>query len=288
VQFVHYTDGTGPTWGIKDGESIHSLGALPRDKPTLRDIGNANYRSELTSLIQDGALPEVELSEVSLLAPVRKPGKIVCCGLNYHDHAEEQDESVPEQPMLFAKAPTAVADPGEQIVHPAPDGEAKVDYEVELGVIIGQTGKSLSESEAYEHIAGYTVLNDVSERVSQKADGQFFRGKSYDTFAPMGPTLVASEEFDPNAVEVEMRVDGDVRQSSNTDQFIFDVGELVSYISDAMTLKPGDVISTGTPGGVGIFREPEEVLEVGQTTKATIEGIGTLTNTVARAETADA
>nr|WP_310736356.1 fumarylacetoacetate hydrolase family protein [Salinarchaeum laminariae] len=234
----------------------------------------------METLIEHDSLPQIDGDSISLLAPVPQPGKIICCGLNYRDHAEEQDEEIPERPMLFGKAATSVTNPGDPIVHPDPDGEELVDYEVELGVVIGTRCKDVSEADAADYIAGYTVINDVSGRTAQDTDGQFFRGKSYDTFAPMGPTLVADEEFDPNSVDVEMRVDGEVKQSSNTDQFIFDVDELVSYISQSMTLEAGDVISTGTPGGVGIFRDPVDVLEPGQTTEAEIEGIGTLTNAV--------
>ncbi|WP_424004375.1 fumarylacetoacetate hydrolase family protein [Haloarcula salina] len=280
MQFVRYTDGTGPSWGVKEETTIHALSDLPQGEPELADIGDASYRSEVARLVEHDALTQVDADDVSLLAPVPLPGKIVCCGLNYRDHAEEQDEEIPERPMLFGKAATSVTNPGDPIVHPDPDGEEQVDYEVELGVVIGERCKAVSESEAYDHVAGYTVINDVSGRTAQQSDGQFFRGKSYDTFAPMGPTLVADEEFDPNSVDVEMRVDGETKQESNTEQFIFDVGELVSYISQSMTLRPGDVISTGTPGGVGIFRDPVDVLEPGQTTEAEIEGIGTLTNHV--------
>ncbi|WP_303646685.1 fumarylacetoacetate hydrolase family protein [Haladaptatus sp. DYF46] len=200
--------------------------------------------------------------------------------MNYRDHAEEQDETIPDSPMLFGKAPTAVTNPEDPIVHPDPNGAEQVDYEVELAVVIGRDITDASESDVYDRIAGYTVVNDVSGRTAQQSDGQFFRGKSYDTFAPMGPVLIADEDFDPNSADVELRVDGETKQSSNTEEFIFDVGELVSYISQSMTLRQGDVIATGTPGGVGIFRDPVEVLEPGQTVEAEIEKIGTLRNPV--------
>lgn len=280
MQFVRYTDGSGPSWGVKEEKTIHGLSDLPEGEPNLADVSSPDYRSKLETLIEHGSLTQLEANSVTLLAPVPRPGKIVCCGLNYLDHAEEQNEELPERPMLFGKATTSVTNPGDPIVHPNPSGEEQVDYEVELGVVIGKRCKDISEADAYDHIAGYTVINDVSGRTAQDTDGQFFRGKSYDTFAPMGPTLVADKEFNPNNVDVEMHVDGEIKQSSNTEQFIFNVGELVSYISRSMTLEAGDVISTGTPGGVGIFRDPVDVLEPGQTTEAKIEGIGTLTNTV--------
>jgi 2-keto-4-pentenoate hydratase/2-oxohepta-3-ene-1,7-dioic acid hydratase in catechol pathway len=280
MRFVRYTDGTTPAWGVQTDSTIHALSDRPQGEPTLADIGDKSYRSEIATLVDHGALTQLDAGSVSPLAPVPQPGKIICCGLNYRDHAEEQDEEIPERPMLFGKAATSVTNPGDPIVHPDPGGPEQVDYEVELGVVVGKRAKEVSETEAYDHIAGYTVINDVSGRTAQETDGQFYRGKSYDTFAPMGPTLVAGSEFDPNNVDIEMRVDGETKQASNTDQFIFDVGELVAYISQSMTLQAGDVISTGTPGGVGIFRDPVEVLEPGQTTEAEIEGIGTLTNTV--------
>ncbi|NLV08979.1 fumarylacetoacetate hydrolase family protein (plasmid) [Halomicrobium sp. HM KBTZ05] len=280
MRFVRYTDGTTPAWGLEREQTIHALSDLPWGEPSLNDLANPSYRSHVAARIENGASTQIDPTAVSLLAPVPQPGKIVCCGLNYHDHAQEQDETVPDSPMLFGKAPTAVTNPADPIVHPDPEGPAQVDYEVELAVVVGDTISSVDEADAYDHIAGYTVLNDVSERTAQNEDGQFFRGKSYDTFAPMGPRLVTGDDIDPNALDVELRVDGERKQSSNTEQFIFDVGELVAYISEAMTLRPGDVISTGTPGGVGIFRDPVEVLEPGQTVEAEIEGIGTLRNPV--------
>jgi 2-keto-4-pentenoate hydratase/2-oxohepta-3-ene-1,7-dioic acid hydratase in catechol pathway len=277
MQFVRYSDGSEPAWGVHTDTGIHSLAAHPAGEPSYQDLTNGRYLNQIESDVDDGALPVVDPGEVNLLTPVPRPGKIVCAGLNYHDHAEEQDEEVPEVPLLFSKASTTVTNPGSPIVHPP--GE-QVDYEVELGVVIGRRAKGLAQDEVDNYVAGYTVLNDVSGRDAQMSDGQFFRGKSYDTFAPMGPTLVAGEGFDPNAVDVELRVNGETKQSSNTEEFIFDVHELVSYITDDMTLEPGDVVSTGTPGGVGIFRDPVDLLEPGDTCEAEIEGIGTLENPV--------
>ncbi|MFC6907218.1 fumarylacetoacetate hydrolase family protein [Halalkalicoccus tibetensis] len=277
MQFVRYNGGAGPTWGVQTNAGIHALADLPAGEPSYQDLTNRQYLSQLENAVRNETLSVVDPAEVNLLAPVPRPPKIVCAGLNYRDHAEEQDEEFPDVPLLFSKAPTTVTNPNSPIVHPS--GE-QVDYEVELAAIIGRTAKDLDEDEVYDYIAGYTVLNDVSGRDAQFSDGQFFRGKSYDTFSPMGPTLVAGEDFDPNAVEVELRVDGETKQSSNTRQFIFDVPELVAYISANMTLESGDVISTGTPGGVGVFRDPVDLLEPGQTCEAEIEGIGTLTNPV--------
>ena len=278
MQLVRYTTGSGPTLGVRADNGIYSLADLPAGEPSYRDLTNQSYLDQLETAVDNGTLSVVAEDAANLLAPVLRPGKIVCAGLNYLDHAEEQDEEIPEVPLLFSKAPTTVTNPGSPIVHPG--GEEQVDYEVELAVVIGQTAKGVTEAEAQEYVAGYTALNDVSGRNAQFSDGQFFRGKSYDTFSPMGPTLAVGAEFDPHAVDVETRVEGEVRQSSNTDQFIFDVNELIAYISDGMTLRPGDVISTGTPGGVGIFSEPPELLEPGMTCEVEIEGIGTLANPV--------
>lgn len=278
MQFVRYTaDGT-PSWGVLVDEQVHALDARPTGTPSLAEFGDEAVRRSIRRDVENGALPALDVADVSLLAPVPSPGKIVCAGLNYHDHAEEQDEEVPEQPMLFTKSPTSVTNPGSAIVYP--DAVSKVDYEVELAVVIGRTGSDIPKDDATDYVAGYTALNDVSARDAQFADGQFFRGKSYDTFAPMGPTLVAGDGFDPNATDVELRVDGEVKQSSNTEEFIFDVGDLVSYVSAVTTLQSGDVISTGTPGGVGIFRSPPDLLEPGDTVAAEIDGIGVLENDV--------
>ena len=277
MQFVRYNGGAGATFGVKTGSQIHSLTDLPEGEPSYSDLTNQRYLDQVRSAVDTEALSQRQLDDVTLLAPVPRPGKIVCAGLNYRDHAAEQDEEIPDEPLLFAKAPTTVTNPGSPIVHP--DGE-QVDYEVELAVVVGRTAKDLDETEVDDYVAGYTVLHDVSGRDAQFSDGQFFRGKSYDTFSPMGPTLVAGDEYDPNAVDVELRVDGVTKQSSNTRQFIFDVQELVAYISRNMTLRPGDVISTGTPGGVGIFRDPVDLLEPGQTCEGEIEGIGTLENPI--------
>lgn len=265
-------------WGVLVDRKVHALSALSTGTPILSKIGDSNYRQTIRRKVENETLPVLDRETISLLAPIAKPGKIICAGMNYHDHADEQNENVPEDPLLFAKAPTAVTNPDSPIVHPTAVEE--VDYEVELGVVVGRTGRRIDAGEADNYVAGYTVVNDVSARDAQFSDDQFFRGKSYDTFSPMGPTLVAGDSFDPNAVDIKLSVNGNVKQSSNTQEFIFDVGELISYISGVMTLHPGDVISTGTPGGVGIFRDPPELLEPGDVIEAEIEDIGTLENAV--------
>jgi len=277
MHFVRYTTGGTPEWGVQRDEEIVPLAGLREDVSyqQLTDPGFLRVVQDAVDAMADHAVP---VAEAKLLAPVPRPGKIICVGLNYHDHAEEQDEDVPESPLLFGKAGTAVTNPGDPIVHPTELDE--VDFEVELGVVMGRTAKDVSADEAREYVAGYTAINDVSGRDAQFNDEQFFRGKSYDTCAPMGPTLVPDDRLDPSGLDVACRVNGETMQSSNTEEFIFGVEEVVSYISGITTLRPGDVISTGTPGGVGIFREPPELLEPGDTVDVEIEGIGTLTNPV--------
>ncbi|WP_284011436.1 2,4-diketo-3-deoxy-L-rhamnonate hydrolase [Haloarcula pelagica] len=277
MQFVRYTTGGTPEWGVRRDEEIVPLSGLREDVTyqQLTDPGFLRVVEDAVDAMADHAVP---VADAKLLAPVPRPGKIICVGLNYHDHAEEQDEEIPERPLLFGKSSTAVTNPGDPIVHPEELDE--VDFEVELGVVIGRTAKDVSTEEAREYVAGYTAVNDVSGRDAQFDDGQFFRGKSYDTFAPMGPTLVPDDRLDPGNLDVACRVNGETMQASNTEEFIFGVEEVVSYISGITTLRPGDVISTGTPGGVGIFRDPPELLEPGDTVDVEIDGIGTLTNPV--------
>ena len=278
MRFVRYTTGGTPRWGVAVDDTVYSLADAPFGEPTYEDIATPGYHAKVEQAVETDALTGIARDDVQELAPVPEPGKIACVGLNYHDHAEEQNEDVPEKPMLFGKSSTAVTNPDAAVIHP--DDVDQVDYEVELAIVVGRTAKNVDASDAADYIAGYTVLNDVSARDAQFEDGQFFRGKSYDTFAPMGPELVTDDAIDPNALDVELRVNGDTKQVSNTEQFIFDVYEVVEYLSTVMTLEPGDVISTGTPGGVGVFRDPPELLEPGDDVTASVEEIGDLTNHV--------
>lgn len=210
---------------------------------------------------------------------MNRPGKIICVGLNYRDHAEEQRKPLPTEPLIFAKFPTAVIGPGQPIV--IPGMSRQVDYEGELAVVMGRRGKDIPESSAYEYVAGYTIINDVSARDVQAKDKQFVRAKSFDTFAPMGPRVVSTKEIpDPHVLAIATKVNGDLRQSSSTNQMIFRVPNLVAFISQVCTLEPGDVIATGTPGGVGVFRNPPVFLKKGDVVRIEIEGIGVLENPV--------
>lgn len=278
MRLVRYTSDGPSQWGVQDKNRIYPIDELEVSAPTIQKFASKGYRTSLERAISAGATSAVELNDVNLLAPVESPGKIVCVGLNYHDHAEEQDEEIPEKPMLFSKASTSITHPERPIIHPA--DVSQVDYEVELAFVVGKTAKHVAEEDALDYVAGFTVMNDVSARDAQFDDGQFFRGKSYDTFAPMGPALVTGDDLNPNHLSLELRVNGETKQSSTTGEFIFTIEELVAYLSRMMTLEPGDVVTTGTPGGVGIFRDPPDLLEPGDEVVAEIEGIGALENHV--------
>jgi 2-keto-4-pentenoate hydratase/2-oxohepta-3-ene-1,7-dioic acid hydratase in catechol pathway len=211
--------------------------------------------------------------------PIDRPQKIVCIGLNYRDHAEEQGTELPAGPLLFAKWPNTLIGPGEPIV--IPPITKQVDYEAELGVVIGERVRRASVENALEAVAGFLCLNDVSARDLQFSDGQWVRGKSLDTFCPVGPELVpAADVPDPQALAIRAVVNGEVLQDSHTSNMIFSVAEIVAHVSRAITLEPGDLIATGTPAGVGAFREPPVWLEPGDEVTIEIEGVGALTNPV--------
>jgi 2-keto-4-pentenoate hydratase/2-oxohepta-3-ene-1,7-dioic acid hydratase in catechol pathway len=215
---------------------------------------------------------------VARMIPIDRPGKIVCVGLNYRDHAEEQGVDLPQAPLFFAKYTTALIGPGDAIV--IPPVVQKCDYEAELGVVIGRTVEGVSRENALEAVAGYVVANDVSARDLQFADGQWTRGKSPDTFCPVGPLVPASEVPDPHALPIRAIVDGEVLQDSSTANMIFGIDEIISHASQTSTLEAGDLILTGTPAGVGVFRDPQRLLRPGDTVTIEIEGLGELTNPV--------
>ena len=210
--------------------------------------------------------------------PIPRPGKIVCVGLNYKDHAEEQGVDLPSAPLLFAKFTTSLIGPGEPIV--IPSLVTKCDYEAELGVVIGTTVRNVSRENALEAVAGYVVANDVSARDLQFADGQWTRGKSPDTFCPVGPLTPAADVPDPHALGIRAILNGETMQDSSTSNLIFGIDEVISYASQTSTLEAGDLILTGTPAGVGVFRDPQRLLRPGDEITIEIDGVGTLTNPV--------
>jgi len=278
------------------GTHVNAPSRFPQEMIEFLELGEKlrNYTSRLTDHVH-GLLPEhreeleqhgvlLDATDVHVLPPVPIPPKIVCLGLNYRDHADEARVPLPDRPLLFSKPSTAIVGPEDFVVYPKIS--TQVDYEVELAAIIGKPGKEISESDAFDHIAGYTVFNDISARDIQFADKQWFRGKSFDTFAPTGPCLVLREQLgDPHNLKMELRVNGEVRQRSTTANMIFKIPRLVAFISNAMTLQPGDIIGTGTPAGVGYYAKPEKrLLRPGDMMEAEIEGVGVLRNRVVRAE----
>ena len=234
-------------------------------------------------LARPGPLGVRPLSSVHLRAPVPRPGKLVAVGLNYRDHAAEARLPAPLAPVVFAKFPTAVIGPDEPIVLPA--ASRRIDYEAELAVVVGRRVKAIGPADALAAVLGFTNANDVSDRDFQKADGQWVRAKSCDTFAPLGPAIVTLDELpDPGALRIELRLNGATMQASSTGQCVFDVPALVSFVSETITLEPGDVILTGTPAGVGFARRPPVFLRPGDVVEVEIEGLGTLRNPVVGAE----
>jgi 2-keto-4-pentenoate hydratase/2-oxohepta-3-ene-1,7-dioic acid hydratase in catechol pathway len=229
------------------------------------DVGSLAQRAELVH----------GLGEVTLDAPLPRPPKIICIGLNYRSHAAEQNRPAPEKPLLFLKAPNVTIGSGGTIRLPA-EAPDKVDYEVELAAVVGREGYQIPREQAAGHILGYTILLDISARDVQMDEKQWFRGKSFDTFAPMGPWIVTPDEVRAGDASIELRVNGSVMQSGRTSDMVFNSEYLISYISNTFPLEVGDLISTGTPSGVGVFRNPPVFLKPGDELEGEIEGIGVL------------
>lgn len=226
-----------------------------------------------------GQRVEYPVGAVRISAPIPRPGKIICLGLNYADHAAETGHPKPPAPILFAKYANSVIGPGDPIV--LPPASSEVDYEVELAFVVGKVARSVPLERAYDYIAGYTILNDVSARDLQRETSQWFRGKSPDTFAPTGPYVVTRDEVpDPQALDVRLWLNGELMQSSNTRNLIFDVPFLLHHISKTITLEPGDLVSTGTPSGVGAARSPMVFLKPGDAVRLGIGNLGILENPV--------
>jgi acylpyruvate hydrolase len=245
--------------------------------PVRETLGSAD---QAETLRRDGMV--FRLSEVTLKAPVQRPGKLILLGLNYRDHAEETGQKIPEVPTLFAKYHNSVIGPGVAIL--IPRATEQIDYEAEFAFVIGRRGHNISREHALDYVAGYTIVNDVSARDYQFVTSQWMVGKTFDTHCPMGPTLVLKDEIpDPHNLDLNLSIGGEVLQKSNTNQLIFKIPETVEYLSQVMTLEPGDVISTGTPAGVGFTRKPPRWLRPGETVRIEIAGLGVLENPVAKA-----
>lgn len=264
---------------VLDESAAEVSAARPAWPRTWRGILAAGLLPQVESAVREA--PRVALDGVRLGPPITDPSKIIAIGLNYRDHALEQKKEPPSAPLLFAKAPTCLVGPRDAIRLPDPVIEDQVDAEAELCAVVGLGGRDIPESRAMDHLAGFTVMNDVSGRRSQYGDKQWFRGKSYDSFGPCGPWIVTREELpDPSGLSLEADWGGRAMQRGNTRDLIFSVPALVAYISRMMTLLPGDLITTGTPAGVGVFREPPLFLRRGEVVSIRLEGVGELHNPV--------
>jgi 2,4-didehydro-3-deoxy-L-rhamnonate hydrolase len=249
--------------------------------PDIPDIDERFFREGWPERVAKVTAPGAPL-EARIGCPVAKPGKIICLGKNYAEHARETGLDLPARPLLFCKTANALNGPFDPIRMPRTSSQ--IDWEVELAVVMGREGKGIQKADAFDYIAGVTVFNDVSGRDAQFADSQWFRGKSFDTFAPMGPALVTLDEIGPpealRHLRLTTRVNGRLMQDGSTGDMIFDIPEILSDISRDITLLPGDIIATGTPSGVGYFRDPPIVLKPGDVVTCSIEKIGTIENRV--------
>jgi 2-keto-4-pentenoate hydratase/2-oxohepta-3-ene-1,7-dioic acid hydratase in catechol pathway len=261
-------------------------GALFEEATTVIDLTDAGYPDTLsviatgfTAIDKSGAFPGHKLSEVRLHAPLANPPRVFAIGLNYRDHAKESKMELPKFPVVFFKMPTAIVGPGDAITLPKNSNEP--DYEAELAVVIGEGGYRISGSAWRNHVYGYTIVNDVSARDIQRSTTQWSLAKSFPTFCPMGPAIVTADEIDdPHALGISLNIDGETLQDSNTRELVFRIPDLIEYISSITPLLPGDMISTGTPSGVGMGRTPKRWLQAGETVTVTIEGLGSLANPV--------
>jgi 2-keto-4-pentenoate hydratase/2-oxohepta-3-ene-1,7-dioic acid hydratase in catechol pathway len=272
MRLVSFSAGAERRLGVLDGLSVRDV----TDATRAADVGEP--------LVTGAAVPAAggalhELAAVTLHAPIARPGKIICVGLNYHDHCREQGIEPPSYPMLFSKFANAVADPGAAITRPV--ATEQLDLECELAVVIGSQASRIGRDEAAEAIFGYTILNDITMRDLQKEDRQWLRAKGSDRFAPTGPAVVTVDELpDPRSLRVRSSVNGETWQDSTTAEMIFDVPTIVAFASRTITLEPGDVIATGTPAGVGHYQTPPRYLADGDRLRCEIDGIGVLENVV--------
>ena len=293
------TNGQQPRLGALQGDRIADLQASLAATLTRRgvvragEIAAALVPASTRAFLEGGAAAEEAIASIKewvtvpaasarLHAPINDPGKFICIGLNYRDHAEEANQPIPKEPPIFAKWSNAIIDPGEPILKPR--GSNQLDWEVELGVVIGRTARFVPRDKALDCVAGYTIINDVSARDFQFIGSQWMAGKIPESFAPVGPYIADRSEIpDPHVLELRLWVNGKQMQSGNTKTFIFDVRYIVSYLSNLMTLSPGDLIATGTPPGVGFARKPPVFLQPGDTCRLEITGLGQIENPVKEA-----
>lgn len=274
----------GQTWHLGAEDDGHVVRLPQIDVVELIRAGNMGMEMAKEAVREAQAAPTgrdsnkvIPIDQVRIGAPIVNPPKIVCIGLNYRDHAAESKMQVPSAPILFAKFPTAIVGPDDPVL--IPPITSKVDYEAELVVVIGKGGKEIAESDALYHVFGYTIMNDMSARDLQFEDGQWLKGKTLDTFAPLGPAIVTADEIpDPQSLRVTMKRNGRTVQDAPTSDMIFTVRYLVHYLSNLFTLEPGDVIATGTPPGVILGKEDPDWLQPGEVLEASIDPIGVLRN----------
>jgi 2,4-didehydro-3-deoxy-L-rhamnonate hydrolase len=264
-------------------ETSRDIGIIPTDMMALIKAGEAGLQvvQKVLEFASSGKSISYAFEEVRLLAPIPRPGKILCSGINFVGHKEENPEAkMPTEPFFFSKLPSAVIGPDQPILYPGDDHQ--VDYEVELAIVIGKRMYKTPENEVMNCIAGYTILHDVSARAVQFKDNQITLGKNFDTFSPIGPCIVTSDELkEPNNLYLRTILNGQVMQDGSTREWIFSIPVLLSFLSKVMTLEPGDIVSTGTPAGIGYFRKPQIFLKPGDHVILEIEKIGKLANSVA-------
>ena len=258
-------------------------GVLFDETRTILDLSPGGFSSTLDVIAQGRtstlAAERVSLDKAKLHAPLSKPPRIFAIGLNYRDHAKESGMEIPTTPVVFFKLPTAIVGPGEAIV--LPKNSTQPDYEAEFAFVIGKGGYRIPASAWRDHVYGYTIVNDVSARDVQFSSTQWSMSKSFPTFCPLGPAIVTADEIaDPHALDISLSIDGEVLQHSNTRELVFKIPDLIAYLSSITPLLPGDIVSTGTPPGVGLGRNPKRWLKPGETVTITIEGLGSLTNPV--------
>lgn len=278
VTFVQgESEGQGRPGAVTSGNSVVDLSSLGfASLLEVIEAGDAG-RQKIDAYVSGH--PGTSLDRLRLLAPIPKPRKLICVGLNYRDHAEETGQEIPKVPTIFNKFATAVIAPGDPIV--LPKVSTSPDYEAEFAFVIGKGGRHVQPEDWAEHIFGYTIVNDVSARDFQRATSQWLMGKTFDTFAPIGPWIVTKDEIpDPHALDIRMEINGEILQDSNTKHLIFKIPELVAYLSSVFTLEPGDIVSTGTPSGVGAARKPPRWLRPGDDVRVLIPAIGELRNPV--------
>ncbi len=277
MRLVTFEKGGAPTLGARSNGTIIDLSSIAADTRSFLEGGAQALKAAEAAI---GAGGGVDADSARILAPILNPEKIICIGLNYADHAAESGMPIPEEPIIFSKYTSSIIGPGGEIR--VPPTSQKTDYEVELVVVIGTGGRDISEADAMNYVAGYTVGHDVSARDYQleKPGGQWMLGKTFDTFAPIGPDIVTSDEVaDPHTLAIRCELNGETVQDSNTAQLIFNVPQLIAYLSHVFTLAPGDLIFTGTPPGVGMARDPQIWLKPGDKVVCEVEGLGRLENT---------